>query len=169
MSVQAHGLREVEKQLIALGDKRGTRVLRRGMLSAAKPILQQAQQNISTRRRGSGALHQSLGMRFSAGKPGSRGLFSFGEPPLGGTFTVEIGPRRSDRTAIALYNLFYRRRISRIFYGHFIEFGFTARSGRRVSPAPFLKPALDSKSSQAVTLLGSELRKGIARLLRERK
>lgn len=161
--VRVTGLSEIEQKLIALGDKRGTAVLRRSMLKAAQPIVEQAKANIASRSKGSGALHKSMGARFSTGAKSS----GIGLPALGRRFTVQIAPLRSDRTAVALYNLAYRRRAKQIFHGHLIEFGFTSRSGRRVAGQPFLRPALDSRSTEAIQMLADQLRLGIERLLKQ--
>jgi HK97 gp10 family phage protein len=82
---------------------------------------------------------------------------------MGGLFTVSIAPIAKSRTAIALYNLFYRSKRRGIFHGHFAEFG-TQRSRKQ----PFLKPALDTKGPQAVSILAAEIKKGIDSLLRRR-
>lgn len=159
MTIKVTGLKEIEAELQKLGSRDGTRVLRAAMMRAAQPIQKQAQLNAARLPNGSGALERSIGRRFVVGRQGS-GIF---EPPLGGRFRVVIAPLKTSRVAVALYNLFYRRKRRGIFHGHFVEFG-TKRSKRQ----PFLAPALNARGSQAVGMLADEIRKGIERLLKRR-
>jgi HK97 gp10 family phage protein len=159
MQIKVSGLKEVEAQLRKLGSKDGTRVLRAAMLRATKPIEDQAKSNAAAISEGSGALSLAIGRRFLIGRQKTFGPL----PDMGGRFTVSIGPIKKSRTAIALYNLFYGRKRKGIFHGHFSEFG-TKRSRKQ----PFLKPALDAKGPQAVSILAAEIRKGIDSLLRRR-
>lgn len=142
-----------------LGSKDGTKVLRAAMMRAAEPIEKQAEMNAAAMPNGSGALEKSIGRRFVVGKQASSTFL----PDLGGRFTVVIAPLKSSRVAVALYNLFYRRKRRGIFHGHFVEFG-TKRSKKQ----PFLAPALNARGPQAVSVLADEIRKGIERLLKRR-
>lgn len=160
MTIKVTGLRELEKQLQALGSKDGTRVLRAAMMRAAEPIQKQAQINAAALPNGSGALEKSIGRRFVIGTQKSASQFL---PDLGGRFTVVIAPLKTSRVAVALYNLFYRRKRKGLFHGHFVEFG-TNRSKKQ----PFLAPALNARGPQAVAVLADEIRKGIERLLKRR-
>ena len=192
MAIKVTGIKEVEEQLRKLGSKDGTRVLRAAMLRAAKPIEDQAKANAGAIAEGSGALQMSIGKRFSVGEKGT--FLGLDLPELGGKFKVEIAPFRKSRVAVALHNLFYHRKRKGIFYGHLIEFGHRvgtrqtgylrklgssarrrfgdARGGGaaagRVPAHPFLKPALDARGGQAVSVLADEIKKGIANLLRRR-
>lgn len=159
MTIKVSGLKEVEKQLQTLGSRDGTRVLRAAMMRAAEPIQKQAQMNAAALPDGSGALEKSIGRRFVVGKQQSS-LFL---PDMGGRFSVIIAPLKSNRVAVALYNLFYRRKRRGLFHGHFVEFG-TNRSKKQ----PFLAPALNARGAQAVGVLADEIRKGIDRLLKRR-
>lgn len=160
MTVKVSGLKEIEKQLQTLGSQDGTKVLRAAMMRAAKPIEDQAKTNAAALPNGSGSLEKSIGRRFVVGRQQS-GLLLL--PSLGGRFSVLIAPIKSNRVAVALYNLFYKPRRKRrgIFHGHFVEFG-TARSKKQ----PFLAPALNARGAQAVGMLADEIRKGIERLLK---
>jgi hypothetical protein len=168
--VKVRGLKEIEAQLVELGSKTGTRIMRASMLEASKPILSRAESNAASLKTGSGALRESLGMRFSAGRSGSSEL-----PNMGGRFTVQIAPFRKDRTAIALYNLIYKRKrpVRGIRHGHLVELGHRlVRNGREVGsvPArPFLAPALQSGSTDAVAILARELQERIARQLKKNR
>lgn len=161
-AVRVEGFREIDTQLANLGRASGTRILRTAMLRGARPMLDAARANIAARERGSGALHKALGMRFVV--EGQKRAFPL--PSLGGRFRVEVTPFRKDRTAVALYNLFYKRRANRVFYGHFLEFGFRHRSGRQVAASPFLGPAARSTAHAVVETFARELRAGIERHLR---
>jgi HK97 gp10 family phage protein len=156
MQIKVSGLKEVEAQLIKLGSVEGTKVLRAAMLRATKPIETQAKANAGAIQKGSGALQRSIGRRFVIGN----NLRAFFLPPLGGKFTVLIAPIKSNRVAIALYNLFYGRKRKGLFHGHLVEFG-TQRSRAQ----PFLLPALHARASEAVQSLASEIERGIAALL----
>lgn len=164
MEITVTGLREVEEKLIALGQKTGTKILRQSMLAAARPILDQAKSNVQSISGGSGALHKSLGMKFYIGKQNfatDNGLPALGTS--GGRFTVQIAPLKTDRTALALHNLFYGRRRRGIFYGHLVEFGHRNRGGKGFTSAhPFLLPALNAKGPAAVAALADEIRKRVA-------
>jgi hypothetical protein len=184
LQIKVSGLKEVEAQLIKLGSVEGTKVLRAAMLRAAKPIEDQAKANAGAIQNGSGALKLSIGKRFYVAS-GPK-FFGLTLPALGGKFVVQVAPIRKSRVAVALYNMFYRRKRKGIFYGHLVEFGHrigtsatgplsrSRRGGRftkraqgdgRVAAHPFLSPALLSRSSEAVSSLAREIEKGIAALL----
>jgi hypothetical protein len=159
MAIKVTGLREVEAQLLKLGSKDGTKVLRSGMLRAAKPIEQQAESNAAAIPGGSGALEKAIGRRFQIA---GRGVFGEGSlPRMGGRFEVVIAPFNNSRVAIALYNLFYRRKRRGIFHGHFVE--FKNSGGRKI-----LSRALNTRGAEAVQSLAREIKVGIERLLRRR-
>lgn len=162
MTIKVTGLKEIEAELQKLGSKDGTRVLRAAMMRAAQPIEQQAKMNAANLPNGSGALEKSIGRRFVVGRQESSLLIL---PSLGGRFSVLIAPIKSNRVAVALYNLFYKPRRKRrgIFHGHFVEFGT-----KRAKKQPFLAPALNARGAQAVGVLADEIRKGIERLLKRR-
>jgi hypothetical protein len=188
MEIKVKGLKEIEAQLVALGSKTGTKILRASMLAAARPILSRAQSNAAAIPNGSGSLHKALGMRFFIGNRGGRG--ELGLPELGGQFSVKIAPLAKEKTAIALHNLYYKRNRKGIYHGHLIEFGhkikrrtgetetFRGRRGRKytrhitrelgsVPARPFLRPALDTGGTVAVAILAKELRERIDRQLKK--
>jgi hypothetical protein len=159
MTIKVTGLREVDAQLLKLGSKDGTKVLRSGMLRATKPIEQQAEANAAAIPGGSGALEKAIGRRFLIA---GRAVFSEGAlPNMGGRFSVVIAPFKNSRVAIALYNLFYRRKRRGIFHGHFVE--FKNSGGRKI-----LSRALNTRGAEAVQSLAREIKVGIERLLRRR-
>lgn len=154
MQSKVSGLKELEATLQKLGARDGTRVLRGAMFRAAKPIEDQAKSNAAQIANGSGALHESIGRRFTVGVSADR---------LGGKFTVTIAPIKKNRVAVALYNLFYQRKVRGIFYGHLVEFGTKFARAQ-----PFLGPALNARASQAINSLAQEIRKGIDVMLKRR-
>ena len=156
--ITAKGFREVDAKLAALGSQRGTRIVRRAILIAADPIVEQAKHNLAGSSH-SGALAKSIGRRFVVGTRGATSSFL---PALGGRFAAVIAPFKSDRVATALHNLVYGRKRKGIFYGHLIEFG------HRVSVAarPFLAPALFARARDAVNIFRAEVKAGIERELK---
>lgn len=160
MQINVSGLKQVEAQLQKLGSKDGTKVLRAAMFRATKPIEDQARSNAAAIPTGSGALSKSIGRRFIVG---ISNVFTSLLPNLGGRFSVIVAPIKSSRVAVALYNLFYKRKRRGIYHGHFVEFG-TRRSKKHA----FLRPAIDARGGQAVSVLADEIRKGIDNLLRRR-
>lgn len=161
MQIKVSGLKEVEAQLIKLGSKEGTKVLRAAMMRATKPIQDQAKANAAAIEKGSGALEKAIGRRFEIQ---GRGVFGEGLlPNLGGKFNVVITPFKTSRVAIALYNLFYQRKRRGIFHGHFVEFGVRGGRARNI-----LSRALNTRGAQAVQSLASEIQAGIDRLLKSK-
>lgn len=158
-TIKVHGLRELEQKLIEIGSVAGTKAMRSAMFSASKPILDRAKANAPTR---SGALRHALSRTFAVK---SLGGYRFGDLP-GSRFSILVGPKVKNRTAIALYNLVYKPRRPRrgIFYGHFLEFG-TSRGTRRTD---FLRRAIEASASEAVNKLAEVLRKRIEAAARKK-
>lgn len=158
-SVSIKGLKEIDANLAKLGKVAGAKIMRGSLYAASKPILDQAKANTAAWPKGSGALNLALGRRYTVAAS-----------DVGGSkFSVSIGPKVKHRTALSLYNLFYKRskRLKGIFYGHLLEFGHKDRAGGDVPAKPFLLRALQSKQSEAVQLLATKLRAAIARALRK--
>jgi hypothetical protein len=130
VSVELRGLQELDEKLLLLGKVGGQKAIRQALFHASKPIVARAKLNIRSWHGGSGALHESIGRTFRAGKAGyplradSRGVLGGASVQAeGGRFVMQIGPRRKTRVAVALHNLYYRRQRPSIFYGHLLEFG----------------------------------------------
>lgn len=49
-----------------------------------------------------------------------------------------------------------------VFYGRFIEFGWTTPSGTRVEARPFMRPAFDDEKYRALAVISQRLEAGIA-------
>lgn len=161
LKIEVKGLNEVRQQLINLGSVAGTKAMRQAMFAATKPLLARARQNTGIFSR-SGALQKSLRRVFLAER---FGFAAFGDN--GSTFTISLGPKRRDRTAVTLYNLVYKPKHPRrgIYYGHFLEWG----TKRGVHPWHWLEGALKSTAQQCVSLLGSETQKRIDKCLRTKR
>lgn len=153
MDVQVKGLKELEDRLIEIGSVAGTKAMRSALFTATKPILDQAKATAPKR---SGALGVALTRSFVT-EAGSES---------GSKFTVKIGPKSKNRTAVALYNLVYKPKRPRrgIFYGHFLEFG--TRRGTKATH--WLRNALQSRATQAVESLSGALKKAIDKAARKR-
>lgn len=168
--MKVSGFAEIEKELLKLSDARGTKILRASMLAAAKPIAAQARANAAAIAKGSGALSLSIAVGgFSVKNRLDVGAWLGAlVPAMGATFNVSVGPKSKHPTAVALYNIFYKRKRKRkgIYHGGFIEFKHLSKSGSTVAAKPFLEPALRSRSSEAVTIFADRMRQGIARALR---
>lgn len=190
MTIKVRGLKEVEQQLIALGSKDGTRILRRSMFLAGAPIEERAKARAAALPNGSGAMEKAITKRVTAGPKASFGV----SPEMGSRFSVEIFPKAKNRTAIALHNLFYGRKRKGIFYGHLLEWGhrigtrktgylrkLTAGARRRfkdgriaggsassgeVAPRPIFLPALQAGAARAVVIFRREVMAGIERQLK---
>jgi HK97 gp10 family phage protein len=54
-----------------------------------------------------------------------------------------------------------------VFYGRFIEFGWTAPGGRSVAARPFMRPAFDSEKHHALAIVSQKLEAGIQAAARE--
>lgn len=157
MSIMVTGLAELDANLVKLGQVAGAKAMRGALFVASRPILDQAKANIAAWPKGSGALSLAMGRRYKTS----------GLDVSGSRFAVTIGPKAKARTAIALYNLSYKRKrpVKGIFYGHLLEFGHKDRAGHAVAAKPFLLPALQAKQQEAVQLLADKLKQNIERAL----
>lgn len=159
-TIQVRGLKELQERLRELGTVSGSRAMRSAMFTASKPILAKAKATAPVR---SGALREALARSF--GVKTSSGSIIFGTG-AGSRFSVLIGPKVRNRTAIALYNLVHKRRRPRrgIYHGHFIEFG--TRAGTKATH--WLRNALESTAGEAVQELARALKVRIDAIARKR-
>ena len=79
--------------------------------------------------------------------------------------TVEIGPRRSDKRALARLFTFHNRKTITpdqlrlgIRHGHLVEYGVPSRG---IPAQPFLRPAADSKAAAGISAFRKELGRAI--------
>lgn len=137
-----------------------------------------------------GALREAARPIVAAAKAGYRGLGGSGSlaqattawrnrkaERRGGHFaSVEVGPRRGDRKALALYYAYYRSRKgvavktlrAGIRHGHLVEWGTKRATGRRI-----MTKAFDTMGPQAVSqfrrILGERIEKAAARAGRSQR
>lgn len=153
VDIKVTGLKELQKKLIEIGSVSGTKSMRASMMAATKLIQDRAK---STAPRRSGALATAIGRTFSV-KNSSGSIFT-GEGS-GARFSVLIGPKVKNKTAVALYNLVYKRKRPRrgIIHGHFLEFG----TARGVKATNWLRNALQTVAQQSVDKLAEQLKRRI--------
>lgn len=163
--VTLRGLKEVDDRLVLLGKVAGEKVMRRTLFAAAKPIMDQAKRNIAAIPGGSGALHKATRRVYLKARRSSEGS--------GTRFTVAVGPKATDATAVALANLHYKRGrrgkpIRRVFWGHFVEWGFTTRNGRKIPGRHVFLRALESGAGlRAMASFKSLIGKAVDRALKK--
>jgi HK97 gp10 family phage protein len=160
MTIKVTGLKELQARLVEIGSVAGTKAMRSAMFTASKPILDRAKANAPVR---SGALRQAISRTFAVRALG--GAYLFGDGP-GSRFSILVGPKTKNRTAVALYNLVYKAKRPRrgVYHGHFLEFG-TRRGTRRTD---FLRRAIESSASEAVSKLAEALKKRIEAAARKK-
>jgi HK97 gp10 family phage protein len=162
ISLTFEGLAELDEKLQALSSVARERSLRRAMWPAMAPVLNHAKAGAPRR---SGALAVAMARAVqTAGK--GRGL-SFGGQEKSLVARVVVTPRRNNRQAVALHNIFYSRKrpIRGIYYGHFLEFG----TKRGVKPLKFMNRAISSNAQRVINIFAEQLEKAIRTELRRRK
>lgn len=159
--VRVEGLKQLEDKLIRLlPAKTGKRVIERALVVASKPMVKLAK-DFAKKGDTSGALSIAIGP-LRGSKASTRQGRKAG--------TIFIGPRRSNRRAMAVYVDFYFNRTGRsispaefqdgIRHGHLIEFGT-----KRQAKQPFLRPAFDAQARPTVKRFGKVLAKEIDKAL----
>lgn len=151
LDVKVEGLQHLQKVLTeALPQKAQTRVMVRALKKAGRPMVGAARDAYRSLG-GSGSLAQAT-TAWQRKKGALRG----------DTFaSVEIGPKRSNRSALARYYAFYRKRtnprtlMAGIRHGHLVEFGFQHRGGRMVAAKGILGAAMERYGTQAVSSFGA--------------
>ncbi len=162
ISLSFEGIEELDRNLQELSAIGRERALRRAMWPAMAPVLDHAKANAPRR---SGALAVAMARAVqSAGR--GKGL-RFGGQEKSLVARVVVTPRRNNRQAIALHNIFYSRKkpVRGIYYGHFLEFG-TKRSDKRFK---FMSRAIASNSQRVINIFAERLEKAIRTELRRRK
>lgn len=159
LDVKVDGLQHLQKVLTeALPQRAQRKVMVRALKKAARPMVGAARDAY----RGLGA-SGSLAQATSSWQRKKGTL-------RGETFaSVEVGPRRSNRSALARYYAFYRKRtnprtlMAGIRHGHLVEFGFQHRGGKKVAAKGILGAALERYGTQAVTSFGTFMAEEIER------
>lgn len=152
INMEVTGLKELEARLLELDALAAQKLLRRAARRSLIRLERQATANAESFSR-SGALAESI--KIANVKPrGSE------------TVAVQVGPKKKDKRAVALQNIYYRRRRKGIFYGHLVEFdrGVRGSSGRRVPGRPWFRPAWDATRTGIVPEFQRILAQGISRI-----
>lgn len=142
ISVEIQGLRELERKLIAMGPKVGLKAMRSALVSGAQVVKRDVLERVPVK---TGRLRRSVLIKRLAK------LNPFSEKVIIG---VRHGKKQQkfDRDA---------------YYWTWIEFGFKNRSGKPVSPQPFIRPAFEAKKNQALSRIMDVLKKKIAQYAKE--
>lgn len=161
ISLEFKGLDQMIERMESLSAVARERALRSAMWPSMKPVLDDAKR-ISPKRSGAMAVAMTRAVQ-TAGK--GRGL-SFGGTEKGLVARVVVTPKRNNRQAVALYNLFYKRSrpIRGIFYGHMLEWG----TKRGVKPHRFMSRAITSNSQRVINIFAERMEKAIRRELKRR-
>ncbi len=169
ISVDIKGLKDVDARLASLGTVAGAKVMRSVLFASTKPILYQAKENARAlvgsadprRPSGSGALEKSIRRVYLRARGGAFGS--------GTRFTVAVAPKAKDAVAIALAGLVYRRKrpARGIYWGHLVEWGFTARNGKAVPGQGIFRKALQSAQFAAVSTFRLRIARAVERALRK--
>lgn len=166
LSASLKGLKEVDERLVQLGAVAGTKIMRASLFAAAKPILDQAQSNITLIPKGSGALARATRRVYiKAGSQSSRSAIPAGP----NRFVVAVAPKAKDRVATALANLYYKKKkpIRGVFWGHLVEWGFTHVGGKRVTGRLVFTRAVTARASEAIGIFRTQIDKAIVRALKK--
>lgn len=169
VDVQVEGLDQLRDALSQqLPKKAQKKVMVRALKASARPMVRQ----IKTAYRalgGSGALAQASTIWQRKKGTSPRETFA----------SIELGPKRSNKAALAKYYAFYRKKGSTkalmggIRHGHLVEFGFTHVGGRAVAGKGILDAAFQRHGKSAVDgfgqILGAEIEKEARRLGRRSK
>jgi hypothetical protein len=170
---RVEGLRELERLMIdGLPATSSRKVALAAMREAAKPM--QASAKRKARKR-SGALAESIGFKSYL----TRRTIGGGKH---NTFArLSLGPMSGNARAWAKYVAYYQKpikvtarngnvetNIGRMRHSHLIEFGFNhARSGKKIPPMPYLRPAFDEESSGYMSTYRRILKKKVDAAIRK--
>lgn len=148
----AEGIKDLEKELVALGANEGRKVLTRAASKAFAPVLDAARSKAPV---DTGLTRDNLVIAT--------------QKPKEGESVVNVGLRvkKSAEKRLSKHNApggKPRNATSPHWRWHFIEGGTSSQPAR-----PFLRPALDSNAGTVVANLNGELRRTIDAVLRRRK
>lgn len=147
------GLKDLEKELVALGANEGRKVLTRAARKAFAPVLEAAKANAPV---DTGLLRDNIVIAT--------------EKPKDGESVVNVGLRvkKSKEKRTSKYRSPNAQRSAAYqsphWRWHFIEGGTSSHPAR-----PFLRPALDANADKVLANLNAELRKAIDSVLKKRK
>lgn len=111
------GMREIESRMAELGGLAGPKLLLRTTRRSMIPLRRKAADNALAFNQ-SGALSKSV--TIVTVKP--KGIEAA---------SVQVGPKKKHRAALAKRNDFYKRKDKGVYYGHLVEFGHRIASGKK--------------------------------------
>ena len=149
LTYTVEGLRHVDAFLAReLPGKMGAATIARGLRLAAKPMRDAARAN-AIALGGSGALALAITVWRTR-----KGMKSGGDTVA----SVEVGPRRNSKAALARYYAFYGKRptpamlINGIRHGHLVEWGTM-----RTAPRRFMQRAFDAQAQNSVAIFSRDI------------
>ena len=166
VDLKVEGLDHLQRVLTEqLPAKAQTKVMVRALKRSARPMVDAAR-----------AGYRSLGASGSLAQATNAWQRKKGAL-RGDTFaSVEVGPRRRNRAALAKYYEYYRKAvrpkalINGVRHGHLVEFGFKHRGGKSVAGKGILGGVMERYGRQAVaefgTYMAAEIEREAARLAR---
>jgi hypothetical protein len=179
ISVSFSGFKEIDENLVRLGQVAGEKVMRSSLFAAMKPIQDRAVSGLRAIPNGSGALAKATRRVYL--RPGTK--LPDGSASSATRFVVAVAPKTKDSVAVALANLHYKRRkpIRGVIWGHLLEWGHrvanrsTGRLARsrathsgagRVRGLRIFTKAFEGGSLEAASIFRREIGKRVAAALR---
>lgn len=153
---QVKGLKELQRFLDTLPAKVEANIMRGALRAGAKPILESARSSAPV------------------GEPSENGRKKYNHyvGALRDSFRVSgrINSRKGEVTVSVKAGGKVKKTGADVFYAHMVEFGtkpHAIRKGGKVShpgtsPRPFMRPALDSKSGEAVVAAGNYIKRRLS-------
>ena len=142
------GLRDALNSLKAVKRSAGSRILRKGLAAASKPMLDTARRLVPRR---TGLLRKSLGRKIKTYRST-------------GTVVVMIGPRTGFKRVVRVKGRRTFQRNDPTHYAHLVERG-TVHS----RATPFLRPAFDQHKAAGEETVARVIREELAKALRGKK
>ena len=152
--ITEEGIKEIEVTLKQLEADIQFKILGSSLRSGAKPVVESAKIFASRYdHETSGSLAEAIKIK-RVSKSRSRGAISF-----------MVGVDRNDQIAAGKYASFYGNGGSGVFHAHLVELGVPSRG---IAAQPFLRPAMDSTTSQVDAVFFKNVGKKVGAALRKR-
>ena len=140
VSIQVHGLRELEEELAKFGPEVAKRVLRKAIKEGGEPMRAEAAR---------------LAPRSSSGAD-KKGWH------LADSIFMKIGTKKGKSWVETLFGVEQGSVTAMIGFDKYTFYGMFQELGTRFHAAhPFLRPAFDNESENAVRMIAAELKRGI--------
>lgn len=152
VKVEVEGLKELERDLLALGNGFGMKTLRSGLRTASKPMFNMAKGNALVME-DSGATAEAMRIKTAIDSRNSSAV-------------VYIGPSPKNKKAIALWDARHNSKepTKGLHHFHLLEYG----GGNVKSARPFLRDAFDSQAMKLLNNFKDTLRKQIAKTIKSK-